>query len=102
MDRIFSYIEGHDFESFQKNCMLKDAVVRNFEIIGEAAKKIPTEVQERNSALPWKNMYQLKNIISHGYFEIDYDTVWEIATKDLPNNFSVLKAVLEKEIRNPL
>jgi len=47
MERIASYIDGHNFESFQKNFMLIDAVIRNFEIIGEASKHIPEEIQTK-------------------------------------------------------
>lgn len=97
MQRILSYLDGHDFESFQKNFMVADAVVRNFEIIGEAAKKIPKEIQDRNPEIPWKKMYQLRNIVSHAYFEIDYETVWEIVTKQLPQNLHDMQNLLQKE-----
>ncbi len=47
MDKIFSYIEGHNLESFQHNFMVVDAVARNFAIIGEAAGRIPKEIQDK-------------------------------------------------------
>lgn len=48
--------------------MLVDAVVRNFEIIGEAARNIPDEIMNKYPAIPWKKMYGLTNLISHEYF----------------------------------
>jgi uncharacterized protein with HEPN domain len=62
MERIARYLEGHDFESFQKNFMVVDAVARNFEMIGEASKKIPIEIKEKYPHLPWDKIYQLRNV----------------------------------------
>lgn len=72
MKRIARYIEGHDVDSLQANYMVVDAVARNFEIIGEAARKVPVEIQKKYPQLPWDKMYQLRNIVSHAYFEVDY------------------------------
>ena len=98
MERIASYIEGHDFESFQKNFMVADAVIRNFEIIGEAAKSIPVEIKNKYPFVPWKKMYQLRNIVSHEYFDVDHETIWKIATTQLPLNADDLRKVLVMEI----
>ncbi len=50
-----------------------------FEIIGEASKNIPIEVQEKYPEIPWRKMYGLRNLIAHEYFGIDYEMIWEIA-----------------------
>jgi uncharacterized protein with HEPN domain len=97
MERIALYIQGLSFESFQKNFMVVDAVARNFEIIGEAARRIPDEVQKRYPNLPWDKMYQLRNIVSHAYFEVDYETIWKIASEQLKQNQSDLKELMTKE-----
>lgn len=97
IERIIQYTHGLHFESFQKNFLVVDAVARNFEIIGEAARKIPKDLQERYQEVPWDKMYRLRNIVSHAYFQVDHETLWEIITRDLPKNGEDLKEILKKE-----
>jgi len=102
IERIEEYLEGQDFHSFAQNYMLVDAVSRNFEIIGEAAKNIPKEIQEKYPELPWRKMYGLRNLIAHEYFGVDYEIIWEIATKNLPQNKEILLHILQKEIQSKM
>lgn len=95
--RIEEYIAENDFNSFKENYMLVDAVSRNFEIIGEAAKNIPKEIQDKYPEMPWRKMYGLRNLISHEYFGIDYELIWEIATKNLPKNKELLVEIIHIE-----
>ena len=97
MLRITEYIEGQNFTDFKKNYMVVDAVVRNFEIIGEASKYIPSKIQKKYPEIPWKKMYGLRNLISHEYFGIDYEMLWEIASVSLPQNIKDLKRIIEEE-----
>jgi uncharacterized protein with HEPN domain len=97
MLRITEYIGVQGFLEFKQNRMVVDAVVRNFEIIGEASKNIPDEIQKKNPDIPWKKMVGLRNLISHEYFGIDYEMIWQIATVDLPKNISDLKKIIEFE-----
>lgn len=97
MERIEEYITGLDFAIFKQNYMIVDAVVRNFEIIGEASKHIPSEIAEKYPDIPWKKMYGLRNIVSHEYFGIDYETIWKIASDELPNNIIDLRNLIEQE-----
>ncbi|MDQ3021564.1 MAG: DUF86 domain-containing protein [Bacteroidota bacterium] len=89
MKLIEEYVGVNDFKSFKMNRMVVDAVIRNFEIIGEAAKNIPSEIQEKYPEVPWKQMYNLRNRISHEYFWIDYKMIWEIVKKNLPENIRI-------------
>ena len=97
MDRISEYVGDLDLERFKKNYLVVDAVIRNFEILGEAAKHIPEEVRTKYPEIPWKKMYDLRSIITHEYFGIDYEIIWEIAKSDLPKNQADLLKVFEKE-----
>ncbi len=97
IERIIQYTQGLHFESFQKNFLVVDAVARNFEIIGEAARKIPMDLQKRHPEVPWDKMYRLRNIVSHAYFQVDHETLWKIITKDLSKNGNDLKEILKKE-----
>jgi uncharacterized protein with HEPN domain len=86
IDRIFEYMQGYDFISFKRDYKTVDAVIRNFEIIGEAAKNVPAEIREQYSDVPWNEMYSLRNRISHAYFGIDYEIIWDIIVNYLPFN----------------
>lgn len=100
MERIEEYTNGLDFINFKRDYKTVDAVVRNFEIIGEAAKHIPNDIANKYQDVPWRKMYNLRNIISHEYFGIDYEMIWEIATADLPKNKTSLKHLIEIEKPN--
>jgi len=71
INKIEKYIEGLSYEKFNENEMIIDAVVRNFEIIGEAASKIPKEICGKDNDIPWKEMKGLRNMVSHEYFGVD-------------------------------
>jgi len=86
-----------DFKEFKANNMVVDAIIRNFEIIGEASKNIPSDVQEKYPEIPWKKMYRLGNLITHEYFGIDYEMIWEISKNNLPQNRIDLQKIIEKE-----
>ena len=64
--------------------MLLLAIVRNLEIIGEAASQVSREFRERQSGLPWADVIGMRNRLIHAYFDVDPDIVWDTATKDLP------------------
>ena len=97
MLRINEYIGEKEFFEFKQNYMVVDAVVRNFEIIGEASKNVPEEIQKKYPEIPWKKMYGLRNLISHEYFGIDYEMIWQIATVNLPQNVIDLQKIIESE-----
>lgn len=97
MERIEEYLGGLDFKKFKMTYMVVDAIIRNFEIIGEASKNIPTEIQNKYPEIPWKKMYGLRNLIAHEYFGIDYEMIWEIAKNNLPQNLIDLKLIIETE-----
>lgn len=97
MARIEEYIEGYSFISFKKDYKTVDAVIRNFEIIGEASKNLPEKLKSKYSEVPWDEMYLLRNKISHEYFGIDYEIIWDIAVNSLPTNKKQIEDVLKNE-----
>jgi uncharacterized protein with HEPN domain len=97
MDRINEYLGDIDFKKFKMTYMVVDAIIRNFEIIGEASKNIPTDIQNKYPEIPWKKMYGLRNLIAHEYFGIDYEMIWEIAKNNLPQNRLDLLKVIRNE-----
>lgn len=82
-DRIERYIrDGEDaFLSDQKT---QDAVIRNFEVIGEAVKRVPEHYREAHPEIPWKLMAGFRDVLIHGYEGLDLARVWHVAAVDLP------------------
>lgn len=97
MNRIDKYISGVEYDSFLNNQMLIDAVIRNLEIIGEAARNVPEEIRSKYPKIPWRNMIGLRNILIHQYFGVDESIVWEIIQADLPEARPNLLKAIEEE-----
>jgi uncharacterized protein with HEPN domain len=95
MTRIAEYIEGYDFNQFKKDYKTVDAVIRNFEIIGEAAKNLPGHIKDDNPDLPWDEMYLLRNKVSHEYFGIDYEIIWDVCKNHLPENRIQIQSIID-------
>jgi len=86
IQRIDEYIKDMDYNEFIKDNKTIDAVVRNLEVIGEASKHISIELKNKYPALPWEEMYYLRNKITHEYFGIDLAIIWNIIKNHLPTN----------------
>ena len=84
IDRVPIYIEGLSFDAFSNDQKSIDAVVRNLEIIGEAASRLPDEFKEKHPQVEWHKVVGLRNRIIHGYFGIDLKIIWQIIHADLP------------------
>ena len=97
IEKIERYIKNLTYKEFTNNEMVIDAVVRNFEIIGEAANNLPNSYYEKYSKIPWKKMYRLRNIVTHNYHGIDNKMIWEIAKNNLPQNKLDLIYVIKNE-----
>ncbi len=78
VDRIRSYVEGMDYPRFAADQRTIDAVVRNLEIIGEAARSLPVEVKGSIPATDWRKIVGLRNILLHEYFGVSTRVVWDI------------------------
>jgi len=84
IERISRYVGGMSFDSFIHDEKTVDAVVRNIEILGEAASRLPDEFKESHSDVEWHKIVGLRNRIVHEYFGIDLDIIWQILHRDLP------------------
>lgn len=83
VQRIQEYTEGYTFEDFENDRKTVDAVIRNFEIIGEASSKIDKDFKTKNPHLSWTDMKNLRNRMIHDYTGVDYEIVWEIISNYL-------------------
>jgi uncharacterized protein with HEPN domain len=81
---IETYVNGVEKTAFLNNNMMQDAVMRQIEIIGEAAGRISDELQEKHPGLPWLEMRAIRNKIVHDYLEINTDIIWDTVHNDLP------------------
>ena len=96
IEQVFEYLADVTEAQFLSSRLLQDAVVRNLEVIGEAAnqviKKFP-EFSATHSDVPWEAVYYMRNRVIHGYASIDYELVWQVANKDLLELHSKLKQI---------
>ena len=84
MEAIEKFVEGVDFDNFQKNDMVSSAVIRKFEIIGEAAKKVPDTIRNKYPEIPWKEMSGMRDRLIHFYFGVKYSLVWQTIKDVIP------------------
>jgi uncharacterized protein with HEPN domain len=81
---IIKYTDGYDYERFSSNPMIIDAVIRNFQIIGEASTKVPKAIRDAHPDLPWVKMSAMRNKLIHDYLNVDSTIIWETIQIDLP------------------
>ena len=84
INKIQTYSSKLTYEDFIKNEMVLDAIIRNLEIIGEAANKISNKSKEMNPQIPWKQIIGMRNRLIHDYFGVDSGAVWQTLKDDLP------------------
>jgi uncharacterized protein with HEPN domain len=75
---------GQDKAAFERDELLQVWFLRHLQIIGEAARTLPKDVRALDPEIPWSAIIGMRNILVHGYFDIDTDIVWDAATRDVP------------------
>lgn len=93
-ERALSYGSGLDRAQFETNHLLQDAIIRNLELIGEAATRIPEDVRLAHPDIPWRQIIAMRNQLIHAYLGIDLDVVWDVVQVELPLLIQQLKAVI--------
>ena len=83
IERIESYASVGK-EEYLKNTHWQDAIIRNFEVIGEASKRLSEEFKERNAQVPWRSIAGLRDVLIHDYLGVDLNAVWQVIENDLP------------------
>jgi len=91
--RIESYLPAEE-KSFLEDAKTQDAVIRNLEIIGEAAKRVPEEYRQCHPDIPWRLMAGLRDVLIHAYEGVDLKRVWRIARDDLPRVKKAIATIL--------
>lgn len=96
MDDIEEFIGDMDVEQLKKDKKTSNAIIRKFEIMGEAAKNVPDEIKNKFSNIPWKSITGMRDRLIHAYFEVDYNLVWSAVKSDIPIFKPKLKKVLKE------
>ena len=92
--RAVDYCTGLNRDQFAQNQLIQDAVLRNIELIGEAAARIPPEVRLAHPEISWREIVAMRNQLIHGYLGIDFDVVWDVVQVELPLLITQLAVVL--------
>ena len=95
IDKIARYLQGVDQQSFQADSKTQDAVIRQLEIIGEAARYLSDELKASSPQLPWRSISGMRNHLVHRYFKVDLLEVWRTTQSDLAPLFTAVKILLE-------
>jgi uncharacterized protein with HEPN domain len=93
--KISRFIENVNFNDFSKDDKTIDAVIRNLEIIGEAVRKIPDLIKEKNANIDWQAIIGMRNIVIHDYFGVDIEEVWKTIREDIPALEKAIKSISE-------
>ena len=97
LKKIRRYTNEISFDEFCSDDKTIDAVIRNFEIIGEAANRIPEEIKIDNPEIPWRSLVGLRNRIIHEYFGVDLEIIWDIIENDIEICHDWIETLLEQE-----
>lgn len=98
-EKVLTYTAKLSQESFVGDSLRYDATLRNLELIGESATRIPEEVRNANSEIPWRLIVATRNRLIHGYLGIDDDTVWSIVQDDIPELLLKLRELRAKGMK---
>ncbi|MBI5555518.1 MAG: DUF86 domain-containing protein [Elusimicrobia bacterium] len=91
MAAIEKFVEGMAYSEFEKDDKTASAVIRKFEIIGEATKNLPDEIKQKYPSIPWKEMAGMRDKLIHFYFDVKHDLIWHTIKDVIP----ILNPLLE-------
>ena len=94
--RVLRYTQGMTFEQFRADDKTYDAVVRNLEIIGEAAKGLPEDVRTMMPDIEWSKATGLRNIVAHAYFGINDEILWDVVQNKIPPMQTAVEGFMEQ------
>ena len=92
---IQKFVEGMDFDEFMQDDKTQSAVIRKFEIMGEAAKNVPESIKEKYPEIPWRDITGMRDRLIHGYFGVDYVLVWDTAQSKVPTLELLVAQILD-------
>jgi uncharacterized protein with HEPN domain len=93
---IQRYTDGMNFEQFSADSKTRDAVLRNIQVIGEAAKRVPQALKDKLPEVQWQRIVRSRHIVVHDYFGVDYEIIWRIVEAHLPPLFDAISKILSE------
>ena len=93
--QIEHYTEGVSHEEFLHNRLIQDGVIRQLEVMGEAARNLSEDLRNEHPQIPWRQMIGLRNRMIHAYFNVDLQIIWEIVQGDIPDLKQKMKQILD-------
>ena len=97
VQEILEFTQGGILQSIVADRPLQHLIVRDLEILGEAASRISPQYRQEHPEIPWRDMIDLRNRLIHAYFDLNPDVIWKTVQQDLPKLLPVLKIILEGE-----
>ncbi len=91
---VRKYTQGIEYEDFLESDLLRHAVVRALEVIGEAVKNLPSELLEKYPQIEWKRVKGMRDRLAHAYFGVDYELLWKVVKEELPSLCKVVRDML--------
>jgi len=98
--KIRGYVESLDYSAFSNDPKTQDAVIRNLEIIGEAARLLPDAVKARAEEIEWRKIAALRNLLLHEYFGVSMPIIWDIVSNKLDGLDDACSTLLKDESRS--
>lgn len=99
ISRINSYVEGIDEDAFLKDSLIQDAVIRNFEVIGEAVKKLDDSFRADYPHIPWKNIAGMRDKLIHDYIGVDIWAIWGVIEEVIPDFEKQIKEIIKQLLK---
>ena len=96
IESVESFTAGMDLDAFQADDRTASAVIRKFEIIGEAAKQVPEDIRNSYSEVPWKEMAGMRDRLIHAYMGVNFRLLWKTIKEDLPTTKRLVRRILEE------
>jgi uncharacterized protein with HEPN domain len=96
IESIETFVAGMDLEAFQSDDMTSSAVIRKFEIIGEAVRNVPEDIRTAFPEIPWKEMAGMRDRLIHFYMGVNYRLIWQTIRDDLPATKAGIQRILEE------
>ncbi len=97
---IEKYTHGASLDVFEADEYMQDAIIRRFQIIGDATKRIPDDFKQRHSNVPWKFATAMRDVLVHDYNEVNLERVWKTIKEDLPEFKEQIQILLQETEKN--
>ncbi len=95
---VEEFVRGKTYADYLSNRMLRGAVERNVEIVGEAARRVSEETRQTRPEIPWRAIVGQRNVLAHEYDEVLHESMWGIATRRIPELIAMLRSILPDEM----